>query len=361
MAMPNYLGTAYGLATNPWGTLGAVANDILNPNTDFIPGVSSPVHYPSGNSGSTNQNTPKPGGGGNTGAGDGAYSGAYTLGATAAAPAYDPADLAYLDDQEARLNRQLASSNTSLANGLTQLEDSFNSQLNDTNTKESRALQDFGIKREDTTRSKDAALTRTDANARTLANSLRQRIGLASGSGSSAYQITAPGAVARDATKNRTGVLENFGQNFRNLDLGEKRVKEDFEEARQDLGAQRRSRESDFRSGILDRQNQIGGSLAEIARQRALLKGGGYDAVRSAMAPQVAAIDARQAEIDSLFSKYRTPYSVRAVDTSTPELRNYTVDRAAFNANNTAGATDPTAPYGQFLRQDGDEEEQRLF
>lgn len=298
-----------------------------------------------------------------TGAWDGSGYGSYTTGggtsgySAPAAPTYDPGDLAYLNDQEARLNTQMGSADRAYNSGLTQLSDSYNREVNSANSNQSRALQDFGVKREDTTRSKDQAIGRVDSNARTLANSLRQRIGLASGSGSSAYQITAPGAVAREATQDRTGVVENFGVNFRNLDTGEKRVKEDFMSLLSDLEAQRKTRQSDFEGGILDRKNQISGSLAEVARQRALLLGGGYTEAKTAMAPYTSAIDSRQGEIDGLFDKYRTPFQVKAVDTSTPSLRDYMVDKTAINANNTQGQ-DPTAPYGNFLRRDLEEENQ---
>lgn len=281
---------------------------------------------------------------------DSGTSGYYTGGSGSSSPSYSTADLAYLNDQAARLQAQQASADRALTSGLTQLGDSYNKEVSGANLNQSRALEDFNTKRLDTTKAKDTALGRVDTNARTLANSLRQRIGMASGSNSSAYQITAPGAVARDASKDRTGVVETYGTNFRNLDTSENRVKTDFESLLSDLEAQRKSRESDFRSGILEKKNAIDNSLAEVARQKALLMGGGYDQVRIAMAPYTAAIDSRTSEIDGLFDKYRTPYNVKAVDVRTPDLANYTVDKAQINANNQSGV-DATNPYSSFLKQ----------
>lgn len=303
----------------------------------------------------TGEKTAKKPAAGNVGGGTGSYD-VYGGSYGSSAPAVNQADLAYLDDQESRLNRQKQSASKALSNGLLQLMDSYNQEKNKANTRQSQALQDFSLKREDTTRGKDKAINKVDTNARTLAEGLRRRIGLASGSNSSAYKFTAPQAVARQASGERGEVVENYGVNFRNLDLGEKRVKSEFEMLLQDLNAQRKQREGDFKSGILDRQNQIDNSLAEVARQRALAKGGGYDQVRSAMAPYTAAIDSRQDSIDSLFSKYRTPFNVKAVDTKTPELRQYLVDRAAIQADAQEG-TDPNSPYGQLLKPDEDEEE----
>jgi len=170
---------------------------------------------------------------------------------------YNPADIAYLDDQIARLQRQHGSADTALNNGLTQLQDSYNREVQGANTRQNQTMQDFTTKETDTTRAKDSALTRTNENARTLAEGLRRRLGLASGSGSSAFQFAAPGAVAKMATENRTGVLENFGANFRDLNTSRDRVKSQYEEMLADLEAQRKTRESDFRSGILEKKNQI--------------------------------------------------------------------------------------------------------
>ena len=257
---------------------------------------------------------------------------------------YNPADIAYLDDQIARLQRQHGSADTALNNGLTQLQDSYSKEVEGANSRRAQATQDLNTKRKDTTRAKDSALNRVNENARTLAEGLRRRIGMASGSGSSAFQITAPGAVSRDATEDRTGVLENFGVNFRDLATTEQRQKTQFDELLSDLEAQRKTRESDFRSGILEKKNQIDTSLSEVARQKALALGGGYNQVRAAMSPYAGAIDSRQAEIDNLFNKFRTPFEQKAVDTTAPTLRDYMVDRANIKAGQP-GPQDPTAPY----------------
>ena len=275
---------------------------------------------------------------------DGTGGGTGGTGGTGGGTSYNPADIAYLDDQRGRLEGQHRSADTALTNGLTQLQDSYDKEVGGANSRRAQALQDLNTKRKDTTRAKDSALNRVNENARTLAEGLRRRIGMASGSGSSAFQITAPGAVSRDATEDRTGVLENFGVNFRDLATTEQRQKTQFEELLSDLEAQRKTRESDFRSGILEKKNQIDTSLSEVARQKALALGGGYNQARTAMAPYAGAIDSRQAEIDNLFNKFRTPFTQKAVDTTAPTLRDYMVDRANIKAGQP-GPQDPTAPY----------------
>ena len=269
---------------------------------------------------------------------------------------YDPAAVAYYDAQRGNLERQLGRADTALSQGLTNLTNSYNSEVSKANTQRSRALEDYGIQRDDTGRAKDTALDKVNTNARTLADSLRRRIGLASGSGSSAYQIAAPGAVAREASANRTGVLENFGENYRALDLAERRAKEDFASLLDDLLRQKQSRELGLRQGIEGQKNDISSQLAQLAGQKAQATGGGYAATVAAMQPYLDQIAARESTIDSLFKQFTTPYSVKAINVQKPELRDYLVDRAAINANNESGAQDPYAPYGNLLKREDEQQ-----
>lgn len=265
-------------------------------------------------------------------------------------------DLNYLNDQESLLQRQLQSARRTLGDSLTAVNDNYNKEVGSANGQRSRALENFGMQREDTQRGKDGALSQVDMGARTLANSLRQRIGLASGSSSSAYKIAAPNAVARDASMKRTGVMDSYGKNFRDLEVSEKRAVADFQSLLDDLARQRKQREQGVRSDVLTQEQEINRNLAEVARQRALAQGGGYDQVKQAMSPYSDAINSRQDQLDSMFSKYRQAYKVNPVKVQTPQLRDYTVDRSAINANEQAQTEDPYAPYSPFLKAEDDQD-----
>lgn len=271
-----------------------------------------------------------------------------------AAPSYNQDDLNYLNDQEAQLRRLLQSAQQARADGTTRLQDSYNQETSQANQRRSRALEDFGIQREDTTRGKQTAINNTNTNARTLSDSIRRMIGMASGSNSSAYQLAAPNAVARSASINRNNVMDTFGKNFRDLDLSERRAKDDFESLLSDLAAQKQSRMGELESGVLSQEQGIYESLANLASERAKLQGGGYGAVRVARQPYLNEINNRQNQIDQIFSKYRTPYSVKAVNVQKPNLRNYTVDKYAISQNKTAGQ-EPYSPYSQFLKKQAEE------
>jgi hypothetical protein len=275
--------------------------------------------------------------------------------AQAAQDARDRAEtLAYLSDQESGLNRQMGRTNTTRDQGLTAIADNYNQSVSGANKNRSRFQEDWKLKQGDSERGRGQSIDRINTGARTLGESLRRRIGMASGGDSSAYKITAPGAVARDSTQKRTDVLGDYAVNFRNLDLSEKRNNEDYQGLLSDLASQRQSKERGLQSDILNQQNSISESLAEIARQRALAQGGGYDQVRAASAPIVSQIAAREGELDGLFNKYRTAYNVKPVRADVPELRNYLYDRdTALAQQEQGGSEDPTA----FYRQPEDEEQ----
>jgi hypothetical protein len=180
-------------------------------------------------------------------------------------------------------------------------------------------------------------------------------LGMASGSGSSAYKFAAPNAVARLASGERTGVMEDYGTNFRNIDTASKDAEKDFGTLLADLAKQRSTARMNYEQGLGDKGIEVQGKLADIARQRTAIQGGSMDAIRAASAPYMADIDSRNASLDSLFDKYRTPITTRDINVQTPELRDYTVDRAAINSNKSAG-TSQYSPYAQLLKKDEDEE-----
>lgn len=267
---------------------------------------------------------------------------------------YSAEDIAYIDDLIANYNRQMGRTTTGLNQGLSQLENSYNKEQSRQNQLRGRALEDFAVQRSDTELAKNNAIGQVDTNARTLADSLRRKLGMAGGTDSSAFQYAAPNAVARLASGERTDVLSDYGQNFRDLETSENRAKSDFENLLADLLEQRKTRESGLRSGVLEQQNQISEALANAAREKASLLGGGYSAARSASAPYTRDIASRESAIDNLFNQFQTPYSVQDVKVNAPSLKDYTVDRAAINANQ--GSTSTYSPYEQLLKKRNEEQ-----
>jgi len=263
---------------------------------------------------------------------------------------------AYLDNSENTLRGYLGDLDTGLNQGRNTLNDSYNRELSNANSDRGRTVRDFEVKDADLQRGRDNDIAGVNSNARTLSNSVRRILGMASGSGSSAYQIAAPDAVARKASGERTNVMENFGQNFRNLDTAKKDSESDFNRYLQDLELQKNQRSMELEGGIESQRGSLNQQLAEVAGKR--VQGGGYAAIQAAQAPFLQAAQTSRTAGQALFDKFRTPVnSVKGLEVKTPNLRDYIVDRAAINANKSAGQS-TYSPYQ--LPQNKDEEELRV-
>jgi len=234
-------------------------------------------------------------------------SGALAAGAGGGGGGYSADDLNYLNDQESILRQMLNRTGTTLNQGLEGLNSASIAEENKAKLSRERAMTDYNTKRGDTELAKDKAIGNVNTNARTMADSVRRRLSMASGSGSSAYQLAAPNAVARDASKNRSNVLEGYGANARDLSTAEKRATEDFDMMLQDLAQQRRDKEAALRSGVMENQNAVEEQLANIAAEKAKLLGGGYGSARIAQQPLRDSINARTAQIDELFNQFKAP------------------------------------------------------
>ena len=318
-----------------------------DPNYNLLPGISinnrpgerdiNPWNNPQQPSGGASQPAPQPGGsdqGPVDNGGGGAYNAYSAYSRTgssgsraAAAPAYNPDDLNYLNDQEGRLRAMFGEADTALNQGRQGIADEFGRTEQRKREDQARVNRDYDNKEADTTTKKQSALGKVNDNARTLANSVRRKLALASGTSSSAYQDEAPQAVAKEATEGRTNVLEDFAGNFNALKRAREDTKSEFERMFEDLRIQRQGRERQLEEGVMANRQDIDTKLSNLASERAKLLGGGYKDVRIAQQPYEAAINARKAEISSLFDKYRTPFTPQAVNIANPSLRDYLVER----------------------------------
>lgn len=346
------VGRAYDYATPGAGisTLTTAGRNISDPNQVYMGGVGGVFD----NRGDFYKATPVNKGGGSGGVVQGDSTnvpgGAYTEDGSGSGSDSDNAyEFASLDAQGNQLRDFLTSSGGQLEQGLAGINDDVTRLRNKNNADRGRTLEDFDVKTEDTQRAKDNSLERIDTNARVQANSLRNVIGRSSGSGSSAYQITAPGAVARDASLDREGVQEDFGANFRDLTHGRKRADEDYTLADEDITRQGNEKTKALREGVMTAQNDASASLADIERRKVALRGGNP---MGAGANFDADIARRRQAIDSLFGQYRTPIQAKAVQVNSPTLRDYVVDAGEIEGAGQPGdAPAGTSPYSSFLKR----------
>lgn len=271
---------------------------------------------------------------------------------------YDRNDLAFVDSQASLVDKLIASLGDKTTQGFGNIDRGYQSNVNKAQEQRDRAINQYNTQRTDTLEQKDSALGKVDTYARTLADSVRQRLGLSSGNNSSAYLYAAPNAIARDASGKRTDVMENYGTNLRNLDTAENYAKNDFESLLQDYINQREDQKRQFESGIYEQNQNLQLQRGQLAGERARLTGAGYNGIRTAQQPYLNAYSDLDTKLNSLFQKYQNPvYQTRDVATKTPTLSDYVVDQTAINANRQTGDNSPYAPYSNFLKK---EEEKQL-
>jgi hypothetical protein len=266
-------------------------------------------------------------------------------------PSYSQQDLDYLNAQEGRYNTMRGSLGTYLQQGLDKLNVSEEDARNRADMQNTRATRELDDRRSDSMTAKTGALNRVDTNARTLSNSLKRMLGMAGGTGGSAYKLAAPMAVARDASAKRGDVMTNFGQNERDLDQAVGDTSTDFGLIMKDIADRRKREEESLRAGIFGQEQGINSSLAEIAAERARLQGGN---ALSAMRPYETRYNEIQGQLTQLPNQFAVQ-PARDLQVKTPSLRDYLVDRTAINANRQGGQS-TYSPYAQFLKPKDDEE-----
>lgn len=267
-------------------------------------------------------------------------------------PAYDPNELRQFDEQKSLYERLMQSADSMLNSGINNLNDSYNRSRTRTEQDQSKALGDYNYKRQETEKGREQSLNQVGDNSRMLRNSLMRVLGLASGGGS-AFDM-ANMATAREATKNRSNVLENYTGNIRGLDRAEDDAKTQFQRLLEDLTVQKQDREESLRSGVAQQKQSIQGELAQLMADRARLLGG--DQFAAAQPYRNSYLD-YQNQIDQLPQQYRTAVDYKQPTLQQPTLNDYNVNRASINGS-APGRQTQYSPYSNFLQRK--EDEQRL-
>ena len=294
--------------------------------------------------GSPNPNSTSWIGGSGTGSGGG--------GSAPAAPSYDPNELRMLDQQRSDYERLLQSAESTLGSGLTSIKNSYDRSFGRYDTDRTNAEGNLTYQRGETERGKEKSLNTVGDNSRMLRNSLMRLLGQASGGGS-AFNM-ADMATAREATKNRSGVLENYGSNIRGLDLADRDTKTEYDRMLEDLELEKKAREQSLRTGITTQQQTIQGQLAQLMADRARVMGGDQFAAADPYRQQYLS---SQDKLDALPGQFATEFKYNPAEVKQPTLKDYSVSGAGIGGQ-APGRQTQYSPYSNFLQKK--EDEQRL-
>lgn len=268
-------------------------------------------------------------------------SGQYSGGDGGAAARATAENNAYIDSQIANLNSLLGRTNTGLAQGVQQLNESYQGNVNQQNNKLAQAQQDYADNRVQTNKDKLGAYDTINRNANNGYRSLAQVIGRAAGTGSSAFQEALPDVVGKDTSAKRGTANQTYATNLGNIDTAQKKTELSFANILQDLANQRASQEQTLRSGIEGQRQNLLGQEQQLQAQR------GNAAGAQTLQPQ---IEASRNAVESFFNQFKPTVTAQQAAIAAPDLSQYTVDRSNVNAQ-AAGAPDPTNPYSDILRK----------
>lgn len=259
-------------------------------------------------------------------------------------------DQAYLDTQIGLLQGLLGKDSTTLSQGEDNLNDSYNSSVNSANTDRTRALEDYDTQDQQNNQQKTDTLGGIDTASRVLNDSLKRILGMAGGSNSSAYQITAPNAVARQASTQRNGALQTFTNNESAVKTARDRATSDFASLLSDLSTQKAQKEEQLKTGVLQNDQDVNKQIASLVAQKASGSGGGYAGAIAAQQPYTNAINSSQSSIDSLFDQFRNPvFQTTAVTPDAVNLDSYTANAAAIDPNSNGATMDPSQTSDYYL------------
>ena len=271
---------------------------------------------------------------------------------TPSAPAYDQNELRNFDQQQSLFERLLQSTRGTLDSGLKSIDSSYNRSRSRSDQDKANALGDLGYQRGEVESGKTKAINQTGDNSRVLRNSLMRILGQASGGGS-AFDM-ADMATAREATKNRSGVMENYASNMQGLDRTERDTMTKFQRLLEDLDLQKKEREEQLREGVTDREQSIVAEQGQLAADRAALIGGDQFAAADPYRQQYLQL---QNTLDALPGQFATDFQYNPNQIKQPTLKDYMVNRSSINGS-APGPQTQYSPYANFLKSR--EDEQRL-
>lgn len=303
----------------------------LNPGYS-VTAVGSPVIEVPGRTGAANEQTGATGG---TGGGSRSYNN-YSTGGSGGYSAAD--ERLQYEDQIAQINALLGNIGNQRGQGLSRLESSFNDSASRLGEQKTKAMAGYDQQSLQNAQQKQKGVEQVDSFANNSYNSLQRLLQGGNAANSSVGRTLVPQLVSKSAGTRRQGVFDTAGQNDQAIAGARGEAEDEFRYSQQDLENQKKSQQEQFLQGIINQEQDLLGKRAGFESQRAAATGAGYEAARNAAAATRAEIDARTAQLSSLFGQYAPTFNARAVNLKTPELGQYTVDPAQIRGDQSVAA-----------------------
>lgn len=260
----------------------------------------------------------------------------YSGGGTSAPAAYvpDPSELAYWDDQIASGNESLGRLDRTLGVANSNIDAAEREALATAGTQYGKAERDFGTNKQYQIDDQVVTNNNIDTYVRTSNNAL-QRLFAGAGSGmSSASQIMAPYATARDGTVKRDGADTMYKRNMGKLDTAWQDTTDNYNTTVGSIKKQASDKKQTAKMTYEENRASLLDLIGGATLQKSQAGGSNYLTARAAMQPfQAQASQARDAAVGygNLWSQ---PVALNAgnVAFNKPTLDSYNLQREAVQA-----------------------------
>lgn len=272
-----------------------------------------------------------------------------------AQPAYDPNDLALIDDQVNTANSAIARLLGQRQIGNENIDNSYNEAENSRQSQFGLAQRDYTTKKTDDER--DYATTRAGIRqgAGNQYSSLQRLLGSAGAGRSTAATVLAPFAVGRQAASRFGETQDQFGRNQRNQDTAWGDTTRGYDEQGQQLVSQRDQKRRELEQGLQSNEVGLQDQIAQLRLQREQLTGGNLQNAFGAIQPQRSRIQELLGSIDNLGRQYSSAVKQTGpVQYKAPELDQYNYSRFSAPEART-GESDYVSPLTVLLNKDREE------
>lgn len=244
-------------------------------------------------------------------------------------------------DQSIRnIQERLSIQDAQLNSGYSGIDASWQNALNQLLTGKTIANRNYDENTQSTKTDYVGGKNTIGSNAGNRLNSVQRLLGMRGASGSSAYDITAPGGIAREATLQRNDLGTAFGKNIKALDQSWNDYLYGYDTQVRGANTQRENQRAELARSIQGNKASLLETLAQLSGQKARAAGGN-------------AVGASQPYLDQANSLLRNmaTYTVKPVEYQAPTYKSPTLDKylvdpgAAPTVQGQSQGNDYTSPY----------------
>lgn len=252
----------------------------------------------------------------------------------------DPNLIAQYDQAIGNTNSAIGRLDPTLQSGYSGIDASYQNALNQLLLGKNQGQQAYDTNKLQTGQNYVGAKNTIGANAGNTLNGLLRLLGSRGAGGGSAYNISAPGAVARGATLQRQDAGNTFGQNNQALDTNWNNFLTGYNNQVSSAGSQKDQQRQSLEQSINTNRATLLQSLAQLQAQKASAAGGNPVSASQASLNQANALLNQNANYTTAPINYQTQAY------TAPSLASYNTNpQAAPTFNGQAPTSDYFSPY----------------